>query len=317
MVKKDNKYNSILLLNKPEGITSHDAIDKLRSILKQRQIGHTGTLDKAASGLMIICLGKATKIAQFISEYNKTYEATINLGRSSETFDTEGVDFSLPERAIPNLNKSEITVVLNKFKGKFKQTVPSYSAVHVNGKRLYNYARTGQKVELPSRTVEIYEIDILDLKTSSMKIKVECSKGTYIRALANDIGEIIECGAYLSELRRTMIGKIDISSALTFDEIESLTNNNNLNDYLKTYSDVLNFNSFVIPNELGEAITCGKDIMCHNLIDIDGKVNVGDKITIKNTNGKILAIGNAGISSDMICNMTEDKKLFDYLRVLN
>jgi tRNA pseudouridine55 synthase len=317
MSKTDNNYNKILLLDKPSGITSHDAIDKLRSILKQRRIGHTGTLDKAASGLMIICLGKSTKISQFISDYSKTYEAKISLGRSSETFDSEGVDFSMPENEIPTLKKNEIEIILNKFKGQLTQTVPSYSAVHVNGRRLYDYARSGQKVDLPSRTVEIKDIELLGFNSSSITIKVECSKGTYIRSLANDIGNIIGCGAYLSELKRTSIGKMNLSDALNFQEIEALRNNNSLNEYLKSYSEVLSYNSFVVPVELTNDIICGKDISCNNLINIDGDVNIGDKITIKDTNGQVLAVGSAGISSDMVGIMTEDKKLFDYLRVLN
>jgi tRNA pseudouridine55 synthase len=315
MHKTDNRYNSILLLNKPSGITSHDAIDKLRSVLKQRRIGHTGTLDKAASGLMIICLGKSTKISQFISDYDKTYEAKISLGRSSETFDAEGVDFSAPLNEIPKLTKIEIEEIIIKFKGQFDQTVPSYSAVHVDGRRLYDYARSGQKVELPSRTVEIYNIELMEYDSSSITINIECSKGTYIRSLANDIGNIIGCGAYLSELKRTSIGKMKLSDALNFEEIETLRDNESLNEYLKSYSDVLSYNSFVISGEFKDDIICGKKISSDNLINIDGNVNIGDKITIKDTNGNVLAIGSAVISSDMV--VDADKKLFDYLRVLN
>lgn len=316
-MKKTDRYNKILLVDKPAGMTSHDVIDQLRRILKQRRIGHTGTLDKAATGLMLVCLGRATKSAQFISDQNKVYEAEITLGRVSETYDTEGVDFDQPASDIPQLTNDELTELLEQFSGDIIQQVPAYSAIHVDGRRLYQYARSGQTVECPTREIHIENIKLLNNELPKIKIRVDCSKGTYIRTLAHDIGQVIGCGAYLSGLRRSRIGSLELDDALTLDKIAEYQDNNTLEKYFKNYNQVIEFSKICLNDESHQAILFGKDINNEYLINTDGLFDVGDKVSITDQSGNILAIGQAEVSHEMISRVDSEQKLFSYVRVLN
>ena len=196
-------YNGILLLNKRQNITSHQAVLEVREIIRQRRVGHTGTLDPKAQGLIVVCIGRATKIVQFVSDFDKTYEAEIFLGRTSSTYDSEGIIKDGMPKAAPNLSLFEFQNLLNEFIGRKIQKVPAHSAVRVNGNHLYEYARAGQEVELPVREIEIKSIKTINFEYPKLTFQVTCSKGTYIRSLASDIGERLECGAYLSNLNRT------------------------------------------------------------------------------------------------------------------
>ena len=187
-----DRYNGILPVYKSVGITSHDLIDRLRGIVGQKRIGHTGTLDPQADGLMLICLGRATKLTQFFTEWDKGYRAKITFGQSSDTMDGAGI-MSDPA-GVPALDRNQIETVLRRFTGKIIQKVPLYSAVKVGGRELHKYARAGVAVESPEREVEVYAIDLLNIELPSITIHVRCSKGTYIRVLADDIGRQVGCG---------------------------------------------------------------------------------------------------------------------------
>ena len=297
-------------------MTSHDVVSKLRRILNQRRIGHTGTLDKSATGLLVVCLGKATKAAQFISDADKRYEAEITFGRISKTYDTEGVDFSQPENEIPELDKIKIDEYLESFRGKITQTVPPFSAVHVDGQRLYKLAVKGVDVELPKRNITIHDIKINSYQADTLNITVHSSKGTYIRSLAHDLGQDIGCGAYLSDLRRIAIGNILLENALTFEDVETLHEQEKLEENLLSYNQVIDYASCSIADDYINSIYQGRDIYIDFIKSVQSRFKAGDRVSVTDSNGNILAVCKAEIESDLIADNV-DKKLFSYIRVLH
>jgi len=222
-----NELNGILILNKPAGATSHDCIIKVRKILRMKKVGHTGTLDPDVTGVLPICLGKATRVAEYITDAGKEYIGEVTLGWSTTTEDASGeiVSEKKVDRAIM---REEIVQVLESLTGEIMQTPPIYSAVKVNGKRLYEYALKGQEVEIPSRKVQIYEIELLDDRdifedeSISFKFRVACGKGTYIRTLSCMIGEQLGFPAHMSKLVRSRSARFTLKDALSLEELAEL-----------------------------------------------------------------------------------------------
>lgn len=215
----------ILPLYKPAGMTSHDCVFKLRKILKTKKVGHTGTLDPDVTGVLPICIGRATKVAEYITDAGKAYEGEVTIGFSTTTED--GAGEIVEKKSVDRLIKrEEILAVLDTFLGEITQTPPMFSAVKVNGKRLYEYARKGIEVERPSRKVQIYSISLLDNQqeysgeTISFRFQVDCSKGTYIRTLAVMIGEKLGYPAHMSKLIRIRSASFSLEDCLSFSEIE-------------------------------------------------------------------------------------------------
>jgi tRNA pseudouridine55 synthase len=225
--------DGILLLHKPVGVTSHDCVLKVRKLLKIKKVGHTGTLDPDVSGVLPICIGKATKIVELLTGTNKTYEGEVTLGFSTTTEDASGeiVEEKKVDRPI---QRNEIERVFQQLTGEIEQTPPMYSAVKVNGKKLYEYARAGIEVERPTRIVTIHELTLLDDReiftgdTVSFRFRVTCSKGTYVRTLAVTIGEMLGFPAHMSHLIRTASGLFTLDQCLTFAEVEEKLKNNEL-----------------------------------------------------------------------------------------
>lgn len=209
-----------LNIHKPIGMTSFDVVAVLRKILHIKQIGHTGTLDPFAQGVLPICIGKATKLIDYLPS-DKAYLATVQFGAETETYDIEGKITKTFEKKV---TESEILSVLKNFEGEIEQIPPIYSAIKVNGRKLYDYARAGEEIEIKSRKVNIYKIELLnfDKEKQQAQIYIECSKGTYIRSIANDIGEKLNCGGYLIELIRTKAGDFDIENSIKLDDIKSI-----------------------------------------------------------------------------------------------
>ena len=226
-IKSQTKEGGFLLVSKPSGITSHDAIDYLRKITKIKKIGHAGTLDPLAEGLLIVAIGREyTKRLSLFLKKDKEYIATIKLGEVSDTFDKEGKIEKKKIKKVPEL--LEIEDVLIKFVGEINQIPPIFSAKKVKGKKLYELARKGIKVEPEPTKVKIYELQILEYNFPYLKLKVFCSSGTYIRSLANDIGKELGCGALLESLKRTKIGEYSLEDAV---DLYSL-NEKNWKNYL-------------------------------------------------------------------------------------
>lgn len=258
----------ILPLYKPKGMTSHDCVFKLRKILRMKKIGHTGTLDPEVDGVLPICLGRATKVAEYITNAGKTYEGEVTIGYSTTTEDATG-DIVEENRVNKSFTREEIMQVLSSLTGEITQTPPMFSAVKVNGKRLYEYARQGIEVERPSRKVTIYSIELLDDITHfegelvSFRFRVSCSKGTYIRTLAVMIGETLGFPAHMSELTRIKSASFELNDCVTFADVEKFVEEGTITEFLRPIENAL----FYLP-----------------------KYEISDKLVEKVKNGAVLSI---------------------------
>jgi tRNA pseudouridine55 synthase len=215
----------LLLLDKPPGPSSHDIVNRLRKLSGSRRIGHAGTLDPLASGLMLLCLGRATRLVEYLVGLPKTYETTVRLGQSTATYDAEGA--VAWERPFTHLTLPTIAATLSQFRGTIWQQPPSYSAIKQGGQPLYKLARRGIAAETPARPVTIYTLDLLAWDAPFLRLRVGCSSGTYIRSLGHDLGEALGCGGHLAALRRTAVGPFTIAQAAPLDSLTP----ENLNDY--------------------------------------------------------------------------------------
>ena len=278
----------ILNINKPPGITSHNIINQLRKILKIKRIGHAGTLDPAATGVLPVCIGKATRLIQYLPT-DKQYIAEITLGITTDSYDCDGEITSKQE---VELNEKELHRTLKKFKGKIKQEVPLASATHYKGKKLYKYAHQGIEIkDLPTKTVTIHDLQLIEIihkdnKNPVIKLKIDCSSGTYIRSIANDLGKDLKSGAYLSKLTRTIACSLNIEQSISIEELNNIVEKNNLESVL------------IAPNELIDWPNMQLD-SCQILKIIHGQFIKPDKEIFKdnqmifliNKNDCIIAIG--------------------------
>lgn len=214
--------NGIINIYKIKGFTSHDVVAKLRGIVKQKKIGHTGTLDPDATGVLPVCLGSATKLCDMLTDKEKEYIAKVQLGVTTDTQDMTGTVLSEKE---VNVTESLVREMIQSFVGLYEQIPPMYSALKVNGKKLYELARQGKEVERKARPVTIHYIEILDMALPQITIKVGCSKGTYIRTLCHDLGEKLGCGAAMASLERTKSGQFSLDTAITLEELEEKLKN--------------------------------------------------------------------------------------------
>ncbi|MDF0555486.1 tRNA pseudouridine(55) synthase TruB [Kamptonema sp. UHCC 0994] len=213
-------FEGFLNLNKPIGPTSHDCVARVRRVLKLKRVGHGGTLDPAVGGVLPIALGKATRLLQFL-RHDKAYQGTIRFGLTTATDDLEGEILS--SRPVPDLTLEQVKAALPSFQGKIQQIPPNYSAIHVDGKRLYDLARKGETVVVPSRAVEVFRLEILDWRPGDfpeLDVAIACGAGTYIRAIARDLGAVLNVGGTLAALTRTESSGFHLASSLTFEELE-------------------------------------------------------------------------------------------------
>jgi len=307
--------SGLLVVNKKTKMTSHDVVEKLRRMLNFKKIGHAGTLDPNASGILLICVGKATKIAKLLTEYDKEYEAVIKLGVTTDTYDQEGKIIQMKD----DLNISEVEVIraVESFRGEIWQTPPLYSAIKQKGKKLYQYARAGKQVDRKKRRVIIKDVRVLEIKLPYVKLKVSCSKGTYIRSLANDIGERLECGAHLFSLCRTRIGPFKLKDALDSEAIEEIWNEDKTGDFLISIEKVLAYiPSVVVKDGFAKRIKEGPNLFPSSVLSPEKEFDKDQMICIKNNQREIIAIGKALRSSDEFLDENRKDRLFEYSRVL-
>lgn len=209
--------DGFLGITKPTDCTSHDVVDQIRRLFEIKKVGHTGTLDPMATGVLVLCLGKFTRLSQFVTAADKKYRAQITLGVETDTQDSEGQVTA--ESHVGPMTQQQVGEALATFLGKSEQIPPMHSAVRIGGKRLYELARKGQEVDRPGREIEIFGIDLLDYQAPHITLDVWCSKGTYIRTLAADIGKTLGCGGHLSCLQRTAVGNISLADCWSLDEL--------------------------------------------------------------------------------------------------
>lgn len=208
----------VLLLDKPAGPTSHDVVDRARAALDTRKVGHTGTLDPFASGLLILCAGRATRLSEYFHLPSKSYRAVLRLGVETETHDPEGEPVSESE-AWRRVDEDDLRRALEAHTGRLRQVPPAYSAVSVDGRRAHRAARDGEEVELEARTVEVHELALDAFRPPEVRLTCRVSTGTYVRALARDVGRALGCGAHLRELRRTAVGPFGVDRAMGWDDL--------------------------------------------------------------------------------------------------
>lgn len=209
--------NSVLVVDKPKGPTSFDVVQAVRRALKLKKAGHTGTLDPMATGVLAVCLGDATRVAQVFTDGDKAYDATIKLGVTTDTLDAEGR--VLEERPVPQLSSESIEALLARFRGEQLQTPPMFSAIKKDGKRLYELARAGEEIDREARPVTVRSLVLNDFSRDELKLSVACSKGFFVRTLAADLGEALGCGAHLTALRRTQSGPFSLAAAVPLQAI--------------------------------------------------------------------------------------------------
>ena len=235
----------IILVNKPKGISSFDVIRKLKKILKTKKIGHTGTLDPLATGLMLICVGKATKLASDLEAKNKVYLANFEIGYATDTYDIEGK--RMAENLI-DISKDNLELSLKKFIGDIKQVPPMYSAIKIDGNKLYHLARKGIEIERPERDVTIEYIKLLDFKDNKAKIETKVSKGCYIRSLIYDIGLDLGTYATMTELQRVNVGEYSLTNSYTLEQMEEMAQNNDFS-FLNSVENVFSYEKYNLETE--------------------------------------------------------------------
>lgn len=206
----------LLILDKPAGLTSHDAVQRVRRLLGERRVGHAGTLDPLATGVLLVCAGWAARYVEYLVGLQKTYETTVRLGQTTATYDGEGE--IVRERPV-DISEAQLAEALDRFRGPIRQQPPIYSAVKQDGRPLYKLARRGETVDVPARDVEIYDLTVLDWRPPFLDLRVACSSGTYIRSLAHDLGEALGTGGYVAALRRTAAGAFTLDRAVALADL--------------------------------------------------------------------------------------------------
>ena len=235
----------IIVVNKPKGVTSFDVIRKLKKILKTKKIGHTGTLDPLATGIMLVCVGRATKLASDLEAKDKIYIADFDIGYATDTYDIEGK--KIAENTI-EISKENLEQSIKKFIGNIKQIPPMYSAIKIDGNKLYHLARKGIEVERPERNVTIEYINLLDFKDNKVKIETKVSKGCYIRSLIYDIGQDLGSYATMTALQRKQVGDYSLENSYSLEQIEKMVLNNDFK-FLKTIEEIFSYDKYSLQTE--------------------------------------------------------------------
>lgn len=289
--------NGILPLWKERGMTSHDCVFKLRKILRTKKVGHTGTLDPGVEGVLPICIGQATRIAEYLTDAGKTYEAIISIGRTTTTEDAEGETVE-EDLTMKNFSREQLLEVLASLTGVIEQTPPMFSAVKVNGKRLYEYARKGESVERPTRQVTIYNLELLDELAQyegqeiTFPVRIACSKGTYIRTLAVQIGEALGYPAHMKELVRTASGTFTQDNCFTLAQVAELMETEQVASCILPVEYALADYPYIEITNANE-----KEIFNGQVLPADALLNSHDKI-VYGINGKAVAVYQAHPTKD-------------------
>ena len=249
----------ILNIDKPQWLSSHDVVARVRRICATRRVGHAGTLDPLATGVLLVCVGRATRLSEYLMAQQKVYTATVRLGQTTNTYDAEGE--VMEERPFSHITAAAIEQALSLYRGPIEQVPPIYSALKVNGQPMYKLARAGKDVERKPRPVTIYELDLVNWSPPNLELRVVCSTGTYIRSLAHDIGETLACGGHITVLRRTAVGEFNSSDAITLDELAAQVSQD---VFFATDQAVINLPRIDANDAETEALLMGQFIPCQS-----------------------------------------------------
>ena len=283
--------NGVLNVYKEQGFTSHDVVAKLRGILKIKKIGHTGTLDPDAVGVLPVCIGKGTKLCDLITDWSKTYEAVMLLGTTTDTLDTSGTILS---RSEVRVSEMDVLRACNEFVGKYEQIPPMYSALKHNGQKLYELARKGIVIERKPRIVNINSLRVNDINLAdsqkTVTITVDCSKGTYIRSLCDDIGKKLGCGACMMKLTRTRVGDFQLDDTLTLNQISALVLKGEIEERIVPVDDIFrDYESITLPEEYANYLHNGNKIVAGQLPD-DIIVNEGSRYRVYDSDNIFIGV---------------------------
>lgn len=253
-----NTISGVLIVDKPIGMTSHQVVQAIRRGTRIKRAGHTGTLDPRASGVLVVLIGPAVRLSQYISAEDKRYQATIRLGQKTDTYDAEG---KITEIADVNVNYEQLKTALGQFVGEIEQVPPPYSAVKIKGRHAYDMARKGEEVKLEPRTINVYSLDMLEWTSPEAVVDIHCSSGTYVRSLAYDLGEALGCGGYLTGLRRTKSGRFTLRDAVPLRKLAEAFENNSWYQYLIPAAEALSdWPSITLSNDEIELVRHGHRI---------------------------------------------------------
>ena len=305
--------NGVLIIDKSAGPTSHDVVASVRKVLRMKKVGHTGTLDPAATGVLPIVLGKATKLSRYLVGCDKSYRGMICLGVTTDTLDAVGE--VLEEKPV-DVTQDQVEAVLEKFRGDIKQVPPMYSAKKIDGKKLYELARQGVEVEREAKDVRIDELKLISFDGTNIEVDVTCTSGTYIRVLALDIGEALGCGGHLSALRRTRVGNFDLSSAITIDDLadapqkaEELT--------LSMGAALTALPILEIPADIGAMIKNGYQLTVADLRTLDlPDFKLDDALMLRTLEGDLIGIARSLYPSEELGSVRREKQALKTERVL-
>ncbi len=280
--------NGILVIDKPAGPTSFEVVRRVRSLLKAEKAGHTGTLDPLATGVLPICLGAATKIAGFISEGRKSYDALIRLGIETDTLDAAGQPVA--QASVPHLSAPLLEAVLAKFRGSYLQVPPMFSAIKVAGKRLHQLARAGQTIPREPRPIEVYGLALRDFSSTEMAISLTCSKGFFVRSLARDVGQALGCGGHLKALRRTASGPFTFERALALPKLVELAGRSDAEEAVRR--EMISLNDALVEMPAIQVSAADARRVAHG-VPIECAAGTG-RVRVLGPDGALLAIAELG-----------------------
>ena len=281
-------YHGMINVYKEKGYTSHDVVAKLRGICKQKKIGHTGTLDPDAVGVLPVCLGCATRLCDMLTEKDKEYIAVLRLGIVTDTQDITGKVLEEKEVDVP---AEEVREVVASFQGEQLQVPPMYSALKVNGKKLYELAREGREIERQARPVTIHEIEILEENMPEVTIRVNCSKGTYIRTLCHDIGQKLSCGGTMVSLKRTRVGNFGIESAYTLSRIEDMAKDGRLSEILLPVEKVFEkLPEITVKEKAMKALLNGNQLKEEEILSLSGETAKTAEVRVYGSDGRFYGV---------------------------
>lgn len=283
--------NGVLLVDKPVGLTSHDVVDRIRAAAGMRRVGHTGTLDPAATGLLILCLGPTTRLSEFLVGMDKVYEGTLRLGLVTDSYDLQGN--TVEEREVPQLKPADIQTVFDRFQGDILQTPPMVSAVKVKGERLYKKARKGEIVQREPRRITVHEFRLLSYDAPDAAFRLRCTRGTYARSLCHDVGQELGCGGTLASLRRTWVGKHSVEQARP---VEHFKCKEDVKERILPAGDALDLPTVVVNEARRKTVLSGSALEPADIGTPPAPVT--GWVQIKTLSGELLAVGQMGSGVD-------------------
>lgn len=292
----------VLNLNKSGGMTSHDVVDEVRRILKIRKVGHTGTLDPQATGVLPICVGNATKIARFLTAADKDYLITMRLGVQTDTMDAEGK--ILAENTEIPQDREKVEAVLAQFRGQIQQIPPLFSAKKHQGERLYRLARRGEVVERGPITVKVYELELISFDPPLVRLRVFCSKGTYARALCDDIGKALGCGGHLHSLVRLKAGQFRLEEAITLSRLQEIQEQGKLTEVLLPIEQALDHLPAVrVLPDSSRSVLHGASIALQDVVNLPSGLSEGSTVRVLGLRKKLLSLAELTVNTDGIQNL--------------